>query len=95
MEVAMSRNETELVEKIYSRFSFDDLDQREFATPDRLENLYLSQLNSIKEESLADKAGLDDWSESAEFDGYARLSAMIEDNCFCSCEIDCETSEEK
>ncbi|CBY39905.1 unnamed protein product, partial [Oikopleura dioica] len=80
LEEAMMRKDTDLVEEIYSRFSFDDLDQREFATPQRLENLYISQMNSIKEESFADKAGLDDYF-AEDFNDYtsARLSKLIED----------------
>ena len=80
LEEAMMRNETGLVEMIYSRFSQDDLDQREFATPQRLESLYISQMNSITEESLADKAGLDDY-VTEDFNEYVstRLSKLIED----------------
>ena len=80
LEEAMMRNETDLVEMIYSRFSLVDLDQREFATPRRLESLYISQMNSIKEESFADKAGLDDY-VAEDFNEYvsARLSKLIED----------------
>ena len=81
LEVAMSRNEIEVVELIYSRFSSDELNQREFASPQRLENLYLSSIQLVKEESLADLAGLkDNWnSKTFDKDLSARLSRLIED----------------
>ena len=61
LEVAMMQNETDIVEKIYSRFSSTDLDQSKFATPQRLDKFYTIRIRMIKENSLADIAGLSAW----------------------------------
>ena len=84
LETAFSRNEVELVELFYSRFSSDDLDQREFASPERMERLYLSQMHLVKEESLANLAGLKDGFSSENTQSYdvyesVNLSKLIED----------------
>jgi hypothetical protein len=82
LEVAMIRNDTDLVEKMYSRFSFKELDQRKFATPRRLKKLYISQMTSIKEDSLADNAGLGAWlaedCNEFKYDGISKLILKFE-----------------